>query len=125
MADTLTWEEREEPRFIQFRTGDAVEGILLAVEEVNIKGKRAMKYYVQEPGIKIKTCFLGTHQINMKLDFSDIGHPVRIRCEGEDTMVKRGENCMKVFKIQVAKERVTTDGEISSDPGISDADIPF
>jgi len=126
-------ETREEPRFINFATGDTLEGELLSVEEIAVKEKRAVRYTLKEPDRDIWVCFLGTHMLNSKLRLSDVGHYVQITCEGEDTTVKRGENCMKVFDVKVSREKVhaglfkpTEPKPESSDPAsISDADIPF
>ena len=118
MADPVM-KEREEPRFMSFSTGDVVDGILVLKEKVMIKEKPAIRYTVKvDDGDFV--AFLGTHQLNTKLRITDIGHFVSIRCEGEDTMVKRGENCMKVFRVLVS-ENPATDGDLY----ISDADIPF
>ena len=117
----LTMEERQEPRFVKFATGVIVEGILTTIERVSIQNKAAVRYTVEEMSGEFVQ-FLGTHQINTKLRQGDIGHGVHIRCKGEDTMVKRGENCMKVFEVFVSKElaRNAEDALL-----ITDADIGF
>jgi len=121
--------EREEPKFVSFATGDVIEGVLTDIERTNVKDKRTgavsscVRYTVEEQDGKCVQ-FLGTHQLNSKLRPGDRGHAVSIRCEGEDTMVKRGDNCMKVFKVLVSEQPVSaasvTDGML-----ITDADIPF
>lgn len=112
-------EERHDPRQISFSTGDVVEGILAGVERRTVKEKLGIRYSVlQNDGVLV--CFWGTYQLNEKLRPADRGHYVSIRCEGEDTMVKRGDNCMKVFKVLVSKE-LAKDGELY----ITDGDIPF
>jgi hypothetical protein len=118
-------QEREEPRLIQFSTGDCVDGVLVSMEKLSIRDKAtgeskpAVKYVVeQDSGVLL--AFWGTHQLNMKLRPSDRGHLVSIRCEGEDTMVNRNGNNMKVFKVLVSKEPAK-DGDLY----ISDSDIPF
>lgn len=119
MASEIEMVEREEPRFAQFTTGDVVEGMLVSIDRVTVKEKPCVKYTVrEEDGGYVQ--FLGTHQLNTKLRPTDRGHYVSIRCEGEDTMVKRGENCMKVFKVLVSKEKAK-DGDLF----ITDEDIPF
>ena len=111
--------EREEPRLINFSTGDVCEGLLVSVERKTVKEKLGVQYVVQQnDGVLV--CFWGTHQLNMKLRPSDRGHFVSIRCEGEDTMVKRGDNCMKVFKVLVS-EKLAEGGDLY----ITDSDIPF
>lgn len=135
MADgnSLTMETREEPRFINFATGDTLEGELLSVEEVTIKEKRAVRYTLKEPDRDIWVCFLGTHMLNSKLRLSDVGHYIQITCEGEDTTVKKGENCMKVFDVKVSREKVhaglfkptALKSESGDGTGITDEDLPF
>jgi hypothetical protein len=116
-------EEREEPRFVKFTTGDVVEGVLSSLQRVTIGGKLAVKYIVQEDGGQYVQ-FIGTHQLNTKLRITDRGHRVEIRCEGEDTMVKKGDNCMKVFKVLVSRDAVAASA--ATDPLlITDDDIPF
>ena len=118
MADAVMV-EREEPRFVNFSTGDVVEGILVSIERVAVKDKPAIRYTVKEQDGDY-VCSIGTHQLNTKLRVTDRGHLVSIRCEGEDVMVKRGDNCMKVFKVLVSKEPAV-DGQLY----ITDEDIPF
>jgi hypothetical protein len=120
-AAVMEMETREDPRFVQFTTGEVIEGTLLKVEPVLIKDKRATRYTVQiDDGSLIS--FLGTWQINSKLRPDDRGHRISVHCIGEDTMVKRGENCMKIFEVQVSKKRVDASNSALE---ITDDDIPF
>jgi hypothetical protein len=119
---TLEMIEREEPRFVKFATGEIIEGTLLAVDALKIKDKTGVRYTVQLDSGEL-VGFLGTFQINTKLRREDRGHRIRVTCVGEDTMVKRGENCMKVFDIAVSKQRVTAGAADALE--IGDDDIPF
>jgi hypothetical protein len=112
-------EEREEPRFTKFATGDVLDGVLVSIDRITIEDKPAIRYTVREHSGEFVS-FLGTHQLNQKLRTTDRGHLISIRCEGEDTMVRKGDNCMKVFKVLVSKE-LAEDGDLY----ISEADIPF
>lgn len=112
--------EREEPRFVKFATGEVLEGILVSIQGATVGGKSAVRYTVLEEGGQY-ACFIGTHQLNTKLRAGDRGHRVEILCEGEDTMIKRGDNCMKVFRVKVSREPVTAVDPLM----ISDDDIPF
>jgi hypothetical protein len=114
--------ERAEPRFVKFATGEIIEGTLLAVDALKIKDKTGVRYTVQLDSGEL-VGFLGTYQINTKLRRDDRGHRIRVTCVGEDTMVKRGENCMKVFGIAVSKQRVTAGAADALE--IGDDDIPF
>lgn len=110
---------------MQFSTGDFIEGTLTGIQQVQIKDKSAIRYIVQLDSGEM-VCFLGTWQINSKLRPADKGHRIIVCCKGEDVMVKRGDNCMKVFEVQVSRERV--DGNhlpSSANPEITDDDIPF
>jgi hypothetical protein len=121
-AKAVTMVTREEPRFVQFGTGEIIEGLLVSIDRIQIKGKGAVRYTVQEDGGQL-VAFLGTYQINTKLHHEDRGHRVSIKCIGEDVMVKRGENCMKVFEVAVSTECIQA-GAIST-LEISNDDIPF
>lgn len=121
---TLTMKERQDPKFIQFSTGDVVEGMLVGIERVLIKGKSGVRYTVQEDGGAL-VAFIGTYQLNTKLRIDDKGHRVDIRCVGEDVTVKRGDNCMKVFEVRVSDERVKAATAITDGTEITDEDIPF
>lgn len=51
-------------------------------------------------------CFLGTYQINEKLQVGDKGKKVRIRYEGEERSVVRSGNPMRIFRVFVSSEVV-------------------
>ena len=125
MATTVEMIEIEEPRLVQFNTGDVVDGTLIGIEKAKIKDKEtgvekvAVKYIIVQPD-GVTVFFWGTHQLNQKLRLDHVGHLISIRCEGTDTMVVRNGNPMKVFKVLVSKEKAK-----DSDLYISDADIPF
>jgi hypothetical protein len=111
--------ERKEPRFVQFAIGEVVNGILVSIDRITVKDKAAVRYTVREDDGEY-CAFIGTHQLNTKLRLTDKGFYVSIRCEGEDASVRRGENCMKVFKVLVSAEKAT-DASLY----ITDEDIPF
>lgn len=122
---------REEPRFVQFRTGDLIEGVLAKMEKIGVRDKvtnqvsYTIRYTVtQDDGRDV--CFLGTHQINSKLRPDDVRHRISVKCAGENTMVKRGDNCMKVFDVMVSAQPVSKNAPVIEDSGfITDEDIPF
>jgi hypothetical protein len=119
-------EIREESRFVKFKTGEVVEGVLFNIERVAVGNKPAVRYTVEEDGGEFVS-FIGTFQLNTKLRVTDKGHRVEIRCLGEDTTVKRGDNCMKVFDVRVSKELVKGAAIPAAADGteITDDDIPF
>jgi hypothetical protein len=115
-------EMREEPHFVQFVTGEMIEGTLLARDRVQVKGQAGVRYTVKlDNGTLV--AFLGTYQLNTKLRLDDLMHRVEIRSIGEDVMVKRGDNCMKVFEVKVSKDRVVAPSGDS--PEITGDDLPF
>jgi hypothetical protein len=120
----IEMETREDPRFVTFNTGDVIEGILLSIQPIQIKDKSAVRYIVREDSGEMVS-FLGTFQINSRIHGTDRGRKVIIRCIGEDVMVKRGDNCMKVFEIQVSKKPVIKMPAPIPGLEITDDDIPF
>jgi hypothetical protein len=124
----MEMETREEPKFIRFTTGDVCEGVLVLIEKAIVNKRPAVRYTVRlDDGSEVS--FIGTNQINRRLRSGDEGHKVEIVCTGEDPSVKRGDNCMKLFKVRVSKSRTTgvslpvrTEGDV---PEITDDDISF
>lgn len=116
--------ERQEPKHVTFAAGDVVEGKLVSIERIAIKGQPGIRYTVQkEDGEYVS--FFGTWQLNTKLRKDDVLHYVRIVCEGEDTGVKRGDNNMKVFTVQVSEKIAAAYSTDRANPDITDDDIPF
>jgi len=100
--------ERKEPIKFEFGEGAVLTGVLTNVERVKVRDSRtdlpkdAVRYAVDEIESGEAVFFFGTHQLNGKLRPSDIGHYVRIVCEGEDRSVSRNGNAMKIFKVYIA-----------------------
>ncbi|MGO8775287.1 MAG: hypothetical protein ACLQHT_13540 [Terracidiphilus sp.] len=122
-------QERKEPKFIRFAPGDVCDGVLISIEKVMVNQKPAARYTVRLAD-NSEVSFIGTNQINRKLRSGDQGYRVQIICTGEDPNVKRGENCMKLFKVRVSAARavgvvlpIPTEGDLV--PEITDQDIPF
>jgi hypothetical protein len=127
-AQEMEMEEREEPKFIRFTTGDVCEGVLVLIEKAIVNKRPAVRYTVRlDDGSEVS--FIGTNQLNRKLRAEDAGHAVEIICEGEDQNVKRGDNCMKLFKVKVSKKPmrgVSLPVRLPGEPvEITDEDIPF
>lgn len=118
------WERREPPPLFRFeKKGDRLEGILLQRTMVTIQGKPTVKYLVRRMDDS-ECVFLGTVDITSKLRVTDIGHAFRITYVGEDTMVKRGDNYMRVFEVDV-KSAPSIRIAPETNPEITDDDIPF
>ncbi len=96
-ASAIEMVEREEPRFVKFKVGDVVEGILTEIRRLCVQGKPALRYTVDDNGQLYS--FLGTYQINEKLRVADIGKRIRVRYEGEGAPANRGGNRMRVFRV--------------------------
>lgn len=98
-------EVRAPEQFTFTKQGQTASGVLLQIEPVMVKGKQAMEYLFQVDGGGRFTC-LGTNDLDKKLHPGLIGHYVEIRYETDDTSFQKpGQNPMKVFKVQVAKEK--------------------
>jgi hypothetical protein len=119
MADArdLKMVEREGPRFVRFKVGELVEGVLVEIKRQNVQGKPAIRYTVDDGGQLYS--FLGTYQINEKLRVSDKGKRVSICYEGEDTSVSRAGNRMRKFRVFVSSGIVNA--EAASGATCSDA----
>ena len=131
----IEMEERHEPEFVRFDAGDLVEGVLLLRERITVKGKPVIRYTLEKP-TGLCVTFLGTANLISRLRTDDIGHFVQIVCKGEDQMVKKGDNFMKVFEVNVSKAavgklRVDSSGRVTGaapagdGTEITDEDIPF
>lgn len=128
-------EECLAPELVRFEAGDTLEGVLLNRDRVSVQGKPVIQYLLEKTnGMTVK--FFGTADIVQKLRPDHVGRFLSITCRGEDQMVKRGENCMKVFEIfasekPVGKVRVDSSGHTTMEAPrgdgteITDEDIPF
>lgn len=131
--DRAQWEERKDPKKIEWVDGLLIEGVLLAVESVMIRDRReaergrdvqksTMRYTVLEDETNEPVFFFGTHQLNQKLRPTDIGRFVSIRCEGDDKEAGRNGQAMKVFNIKVSRNMAP--GYAHDGTPITDDDLP-
>jgi hypothetical protein len=99
-------QEVKAPEQFQFtKQGQVASGVLLSIEPTMVKGKQAIEYLFQTDGGGRFTC-LGTADLDKKLHPGCIGHFVEIRYEQDDSSFQKpGQNPMKVFKVQVSKEK--------------------
>ena len=87
------------------KQGQIAEGVLLQIEPVSVNGKQANEYMFRADSGNRFT-LLGTNDLDKKLHSEMIGHFVSIRYETDDnSFQKPGQNAMKVFKVQVSKEK--------------------
>lgn len=124
--------ERKAPELFQFKAeGEVIDGILIRVDPIMIKDKktfqpkRVSQYTFQRTsGDVVK--MLGTYDIDSKVMPGDVGRFVEIVYVGENREVKRGNNFMKVFRVQVEDKPAANAGNKFNDgTEITDEDIPF
>ena len=114
-----------DPKFIQFGDGEEIEGVLVKYERIFVNKKNCARYTVRDANGDLSS-FLGTYQIDSKLQPHHLGHRVRIHCEGVDRNVSRYGNSMKLFRVFVSESRVENIRHTPTDaPEITDKDIPF
>ncbi len=112
--------ELKEPEMVKFEhNGDEVQGILLSVSKVNVKGKPTIQYTCEKQAGDTFT-FLSTYDISRKLSSKHVGHFVSVKFMGIDPSVETQGDPLRRFKVMVSKQR-----EIVNPLEITDADIPF
>jgi len=82
------------------RVGETVEGILLSIDPVEVKGKPNVEYLFQlENGERIT--MLETADLKKKIDPSFITHWTRIRYEKDQRFESQSpdQSAMKIFKV--------------------------
>lgn len=132
---TVNWEERPDPKKFEFGEGANLTGVLIDIVRMSVKDpktgaqKPAVRYTVKEledvaslTYAKEPVFFFGTYQIDSKLRPGDVGHFVNITCKGEDKMVGRNGNAMKLFDVNVSKE--TAPGFAHDGTPITEDDLP-
>jgi hypothetical protein len=121
--------ERKAPELFSFKTeGDLLEGTLLRVDTVVIEDKgthqkkRVPQYTMRkENGDVVK--FLGTYDLDCKIYPSDVGSFLEIVYVGENREVRRGNNFMRVFKVNI--DNAGAPARAADSAEITDADITF
>lgn len=99
-------QEVQAPEQFQFtKQGQVLSGVLISIEPVTVKGKPAVEYMLRdEKGERLT--FLGTNDLDKKLQPGHIGHWLDIRYERDDaSFQKPGQNAMRLFKVLVSKEK--------------------
>lgn len=123
-ADAFEFEDRPDPRKIEFGDGEVFTGILTAIDRVMVgqPQKPAVKYSFEEIETSEACILIGTYQIDSKIRRHDVGHVIQIRFEGADPNVSRNGNPMKRFSVKVSKRPAP--GWAGDGTQITDADIP-
>jgi hypothetical protein len=99
-------EEVKAPEQFQFsKQGQEIGGVLIDIDQVTVKDKPTMQYTVHtENGARFT--FLGTNDLDKKIQPAHIGHWLDIRYERDDaSFQKPGQSAMKIFKVLVSKEK--------------------
>jgi len=100
------WEEVKAPTMFQFtKQGQELEGVLIDIDQVNVKEKPTMQYTIRVEGGERFT-FLGTNDLNKKIEPAHIGRAIKVRYETDDTSFQKpGQSPAKVFKVLVKKQK--------------------
>lgn len=115
------WKSLDAPELIAFdKPGQQLEGTLIGVTRIELRGKKVVQYTLANGDRTLK--LLGTFDLVQKLDSRHIGCRVRLLYRGEDPEIKKGDNHMKIFQVQIKG----TPSSAAAGPGpITDEDIPF
>jgi hypothetical protein len=98
--------EVKAPEMYKFaRQGDVISGVLISIEPTMVKDKPAIEYMLQDERGQRLT-FLGTNDLDKKLQPAHVGHWLEIRYERDDTSFQKpGQSAAKIFKVSVSKEK--------------------
>jgi len=79
-------------------------GVLIGISIVTVKGKDATQYMLQGDNEKRYT-FLGTYDLDRKIQAAHRGHFLVLTYEGEDHSVQTQGSPLRRFRVQVSKEK--------------------
>jgi|SRR5579872_3456840 len=103
--------EAKAPEMFKFtKQGQELSGILINIEPTTVKQQNGeeshtLEYMLQDDKGDRMT-FLGTNDLNKKIQPAHIGHFLAIRYEKDDTsFTKPGQSAAKVFKVLVSKDK--------------------
>jgi len=120
--------ERLAPELYRFeKVGEQVDGWLISADSVEItdkhtqEKKRVLQYLIEADALGRRVQILATYDLARKIRREDVGRYIVITYMGENQQVKKGDNFLKEFRVEVEKSR-TASGQ---GPEITDADIPF
>jgi hypothetical protein len=103
-------QEVKAPELFQFtKPGQILEGVLVSIEPVTVKGKQALEYMFEQPENKTRMSCLGTADLNKKIQPGFLGHWVTIRYENDQKLENQqaSHSDMKIFKVLVGKDLET------------------
>jgi hypothetical protein len=92
--------ELKAPELFQFtKHGQILDGKLLAIEPVPVKGKAGVEYLFENKDGARMTC-LETADLKKKITPAQLNHRLLIRYERDDnSFTKEGQTAMKLFKV--------------------------
>jgi hypothetical protein len=118
------WQEVKPPEMFQFSTQhDRLEGVLLGIARVSVKGKEVLQYLIRDvEGVRLT--FLGTYDLNRKIQPEHIGHPIKVVYEGELQDVKTKGSPLRKFSVHVKPTKAPGFQNLHG-VTVTDEDVPF
>ena len=99
--------EVKDAELFQFtRLGQTLEGVLVSIEPVTLKGQAGkLKYFFEQPENKTRMSCLGVTDLNKKIQPGYLGYWIEIRYESDLKLPNQpAENSdMKIFNVSVAE----------------------
>ena len=98
------WEEVKAPEMFKFeRQGQEIEGELIDIDQVQVNDKPTMQYTMRLPN-GTRLTFLGTNDLNKKIEPNLVHCHLKVRYETDDTSFQKpGQSPAKVFKVLVKR----------------------
>lgn len=116
-------QEIKAPEMFQFTKEEpALEGTLLGISRVQVKGKDTTQYMIQDVDGNRLT-FLATYDLARKIQLSHVGHWIYVQYEGEDPDIKTQGSPLKKFRVAISQN--LEPGFKNLAPAIGDEEIPF
>jgi len=100
-------QEVKAPEMFKFtKPGEQIAGVLVSIEPTRVNDKDAIEYMLVVNDRGDRMTFLGTNDLNKKIQPLQIGHWLDIRYEKDDnSFTKPGQSAAKVFKVQVSQTK--------------------
>lgn len=122
LSPSAGWTEINAPILYKWeKPGQELIGVLTAIEQVTIEGKRVTQFTLEEAGQRFK--LLAVYDLMQKITRTYVGCRLHIRYLGEDESVKGGANGTPMKRFSVLFKG--TPSSANPDRPITDEDIPF
>jgi hypothetical protein len=109
------WKRIDAPTLVRFdEVGMILAGKLVAVQEVEVRGKMVVQYILHDAAGKVSK-FLGTADLESKLGPQHRFCDVRIKYLGVDPTISKNDNAMKIFDVLVKEPPKRTEADITDD----------